>query len=392
MKIWTSIVIASALLATPILAAADEANLSFGGDQYTAGQQAAIETDVARDAFVAGYNVSITAPVEGDGHLAGFSVSTTSPVTQDVYAAGYSVSIGAPVGGDLTAMGNNLVVGSSAAIGGNVRAAGQTVTLDGPINGSAIVTAQTLTLNTSVAGDFSFIGENIAFAPGARVAGKLSIQAPREIAVPAEVAAADRVSFTQLVHPDYVGEAGRTAENVVKGFWPAFWAAAGWLVFLFVLGAALIALLPARIHAMEAASEKRPFRTLGLGILTLASTLGLLLVAVISIIGIVTLPFVFIYIAIACSLAYLAGAYLIGLRIGGAFVSIDSNLKRLGTLALALIAAVLLGAIPVLGWLITLLVTAFGFGAFALVTMVRWSAKDAPRIQTAEGSAIQPAV
>jgi hypothetical protein len=243
-----------------------------------------------------------------------------------------------------------------------------------------------------VAGDFSFIGENIVFAPGARVAGKLSVQAPREIAVPAEVAAADRVTFTQLVYPDYVGEAGRTAENVVKGFWPAFWAAAGWLVFLFVLGAALIALLPARIHAMEAASENRPFRTLGLGILTFASTLGLVLVAVITIIGIVTLPFVFIYIVIACSLAYLAGAYLIALRIGGAFVRIDSNLKRLGTLALALVAAVLLGAIPVLGWLITLLVTAFGFGAFAVVTMARWSAKDAPRIQTAEGSATQPAV
>ncbi len=392
MKIWSSILIASAVIVSPMLALADEANLSFGGDQYTAGQQAGIETDVARDAFIAGYTVSISAPVEGDGHLAGFNVSTTSPVTEDVYAAGYSVTIGAPVGGDVTAMGNSVVVANSSSIAGNARIAGQNVTLDGPISGSAIITAQTLTLNTSVAGDFSFIGENLVFAPGARVAGEVSIQAPRETPVPAEVASADRVTFTQLVNPDYVGEAGRTAENVVKGFWPVFWAAAGWLAFLFVLGAALIALLPARVHAMEVASEKRPFRTLGLGILTFASTLGLVLVAAITIVGLITLPLVFIYIVIACSLAYLAGAYLIALRIGSAFVAIDSNLKRLGTLALALIGAVLLGAIPVLGWLITLLVTMFGFGAFAVVTMVRWSAKDAPRIEVAQAPAGQPAV
>jgi hypothetical protein len=100
MKIWSSILIASAVIVSPMLALADETNLSFGGDQYTAGQQAGIETDVARDAFIAGYTVSISAPVQGDGHLAGFNVSTTSPVTEDVYAAGYSVTIGAPVGGD----------------------------------------------------------------------------------------------------------------------------------------------------------------------------------------------------------------------------------------------------------------------------------------------------
>jgi hypothetical protein len=392
MKIFPCIVMATAFTVAPAMALAIEANLSFGGDQYTAGQQATIEEDVAQDAFIAGYDVSISAPVAGDGHLAGYSISTTSPIGGDAYAAGYSVRIGASVGSDVTAVGNSVVVASGGAVGRNARIAGRTVTLDGPVSGSAIVTAQTLLLNTSIAGDFSFIGENIVFAPGARVAGKFSIQAPKAIPVPAEVAAADRVTFTELVNPDYVGEAGRTAENVVKGFWPAFWAAAGWHVLLFVSGAALIVLLPARVHAMEVASEKRRFRTLGLGLLTLASTLGLVLVAVVTIVGILALPVILIYIAIACSLAYLAGAYLIALRVGGAFVKIDSNLKRLGTLGLALIGAVLLGMIPVLGWLITLLITAFGFGAFAVVTMVRWSATDAPRMRAADTSVAPAAI
>lgn len=394
MKLWSTAIVAGVLLATSP-SVAEEANFTFGGDQYTAGQQAGIETDVARDAFIAGYNVSITAPVGGDAHLAGFNVSTSAPVTGDVYGAGYSVSVGAPVSSDVSLMGNNVIVQARAPVTGNARLVGQTVTIDAPIGGSVLVTAQTLLLNATIAGDLSFTGENVVFAPTAEVTGKVAIQAPKPIDVPATVADANRVTFTELVNPDYVGEAGRTAENVIKGFWPVFWAAVGWLAFLFVLGAALIALAPTRLRAMEAASEKRPFRTFGLGILTFASTLGLVIVAALTIIGLIALPFVLIYIAIACSLAYLTGAYVMALRIAGAFVAVDSNLKRLGVLAAGLVAAALLGMIPVLGWLITLAIDTFGFGVFAVVTMVHWSAKDAERIRRAEqptvGSAGQPA-
>ena len=134
---------------------------------------------------------------------------------------------------------------------------------------------------------------------------------------------------------------------------------------------------------------------MGLGVLTLASTLGLAIVAALTIVGLIALPVVFIYILVACSLAYLTGAYVIALRIGASFVKIDTNLKRLLALALGLVGAVLLGIIPVLGWLITLAIMSFGFGVFALVTMVRWSDKDAQRIRAVErsmvGSADQPA-
>ncbi len=391
MRLLSLAVVTGALLASPLSSVADEANLTFGGDQYTAGQQAGIDAGVARDAFIAGYNVSISAPVAGDAHLAGFNLTTTAPVTGDVYSAGFSVNIGASVGGDLTAMGNTVTVQTAAPVTGNVRLAGQTVTLDSPVSGSALVTAQTLSLNAAITGDLSFIGETIVFAPGALVTGKVNIQAPKEIAVPAQVASADRVTFTQLVSPDYFGEAGRTAENVVKSFWPVFWTAVAWLAFLLVLGAAIIALAPARLRSLEAASQKRPFRTFGLGILAFASTLGLVPLAALTIVGLVTLPFVFIYIVVACSLAFLTGAYLIALRIGSAFVEIDTNLKRLGMLAIGLVGAILLGMIPVLGWLITLAIVIYGFGAFTVVTMVRWSDKDATRIRAAEQAAAVPA-
>lgn len=380
MKSLLFALVAGANLAMPLTAIADEASLAFGGDQYTAGQNSRIEAAVQGDAFIAGYDVAITAAVNGDSHLAGFNVSSGAPVRGDVYAAGFSIGIDAPVGGDLTAMGNSVTVRSDATVAGNARLTGQSVTLAAPVSGSLLISAQTLMLDSVVTGDVLFLGESITFGPAARIDGKVEIRAPQEIAVPVSVASADRVSFTQLINPDYVGEAGRTAENVVKSFWPALWAAATWFLLLLVLGAVLIALLPHRVRGLETASEKRPFRTVGLGVLTFASTLGLVPVAALTVIGLLAIPFILIYIVIACSLAYLAGAYLIGLRIGGAFVRIDTNVKRLATLAVSLVAAVLLGMVPVLGWLITLLILTYGFGAVAVVTMVRWSARDAARL------------
>ena len=352
MKTLAQLLIFGALLGIPA-AQADEAALTFGGDQFNAGQVTSIAAPVQHDAFAMGSDVTLSAPVSGDAHLAGYDVDVEADVSGDIYAAGFSVNVTSAVGGDLTAMGNTVTVRSATAVTGNVRLAGATVVLSTPVGGSALVTAQSLTLDVPVSGDFSFYGENLTFGPGARVDGVLEIRAPKEIAVPASVASADRVRFELLDSPDYVSEAGKTAGTVVGRFWPVFWTIAAWWLLLFLVGAGLIALLPRAVAALQVASEKRPFRNLGLGILTFAAVLGLVPVVAMTIIGILLLPFVLIFAVIACSLAYLAGAFLIGLRIGSAFVTVDTNLKRLGVLAVSLIAAALVGIIPFDGWLIT---------------------------------------
>ncbi|MHB1109992.1 MAG: bactofilin family protein, partial [Devosia sp.] len=293
----------------------------------------------------------------------------------------FSVDITGAVGGDITTAANSITLRSAAPVAGNARLAGATVTIATPVAGSVLVSAQSLILEGAISGDVSFFGETITFAPGAKVDGTLSIQAPKEIAVPASVVSADRVKFTQLVAPDYMSEAGKTAETVVKRFWPQFWIAAFGLLLLFLIGAAMIALTPKAIARMQMVSETRPFRNLGLGVLAFASVLGLVPVVAMTLVGILLLPFVFLFIALACGLAYVAGTYLVGLRISRAFLSIDSNLKRLGVLAVALIVAVLVGMMPFVGWFVTLALLIFGLGTFAVVAMVRWSAKDAAKLQ-----------
>ncbi len=344
---------------------ADDASLSFGGDQYTAGQNAAITAPVARDAFMAGYDVKLRAPVEGDAHLAGFNVSVDADVTGDLYAAGYSVSITGAVGGDLTAGGNTISVATTTPVAGNLRLAAATVTLSSPTTGSALISAQTLTLDAAITGDLNFLGEKLVFGPKAVVTGKVLIHAPAPIEVPASVASADRVSYEKLESPDYMSEAGKTTENVVRGFWPSVWAAAIWWLTLVVVGAAFIAFMPRGVAAMEVVSGKRPLRLMGVGILGFSAVLGLIPVLAMTVVGLLLLPFAVIFAIVACSFAFLTGAYVLGVMLARRFTRVETNLHRLVVLAATLVVTALLGAIPLLGWLITLVILTFGFGVIA---------------------------
>ena len=372
------------LLFLPLAAHAAEARMTVGGDQYAAGQSASIAEAVTHDAFVAGYDVSLKAPVAGDAHLAGFNVYIDAEVTGDLYAIGSSVNVSGTVSGDVTAFGNTVSLRGAQPVPGNVRLAGSSVTLDTPVLGAGLVTAQTLNLNASVGGDFEFFGENVVFGPGASVAGVITIHAPKEIPVPETVASADRVKFVQLEGTDYAAEADKTADHVVRSIWPAVWAAGLWWLLLGVLGVLFIAFGSRMVAALEVVSQKRPFRNIGLGIFGFAAVLGLVPVFALTLVGIFLVPFVLVFVVLACALAYLAGTYLVGARIAAALLPVDTNLKRVGLLAVSIVVAGLLGMIPVLGWLISLLLLVFGFGTIAVVTMVRWSRPDAERLAAAE--------
>lgn len=345
-------------------AEAQEATFSLGGDSYAAGQSSSIGTAVPHDAFVAGFDTNLGGSVGGDAHLAGFNVNADQPVQGDLYAAGFSVTVNRPVGGDVTAVGSNVSIHPGATIAGNARLSGASVTLSAPVTGSALVSAETLNLETTVQGDFEFFGNKIIFGPAAKLGGLVRIHAPAAIDVPASVAAADKVSFEVLETTDYAGQAGKTAEHVVRGVWPAVWAVAIWWLALIVIGALVIALLPRATAALEDRANTRPMRTLGLGLLGFAAALGMVPVAAITILGIILLPFVAVAAFVACVLAYLAGVYLLAVRAGRAFTQIDTTLKRLIALVIGVVLAGLIGMLPFLGWLISLLLLIFGFGIF----------------------------
>jgi hypothetical protein len=156
-----------------------------------------------------------------------------------------------------------------------------------------------------------------------------------------------------------------------------------WWLLLFVVGAACIALAPVLVSKLQIISATRPFRRVGLGILTFAAVVGLVPVAVMTLVGILLVPFVLIFVVAACSLAYLAGVYFIGLRIAQAVTPIETNGRRMAVLALSLVIGGLLTMVPFLGWFVSLVLLAFGFGVMAALTITNWSSADSTRLSGA---------
>lgn len=350
-------------------ASAQNQQFTLGGDRFGAGDQTGIDTPVQGDAFIAGSDVVLSAPVDGSAHMAGFNVNSNAAIGSNFYGAGFTVNITAPVDGNVTAAGRTVALSRAATVGGNVRIAGASVSLAPPVEGAVLVSAETLTLSGTIAGDFSFFGRTIEFAPGARIDGAVDIHAPEAIAVPASVAPADRVSYASLEDSSYVDHAGRTAETIMRGFWPMVAGFAAVLIVLVLIGAILMAFFPRRLENMQLASEAKPLRSFGWGILTFAMLLGLVPLVAMTIVGILVVPFVVLAIVVCLGLAFVLGAYLVGTRVARTFAVIDTNLKRLAVMAASLVAVVVLGLIPFIGWLLSLLVVTFGLGA-AVRTMI----------------------
>jgi cytoskeletal protein CcmA (bactofilin family) len=382
MRLIVCFLTAALLLVPAVAQGAEEASLDFGGDHYGAGQSVDATAPIARDAFLAGSDVTLGASVGGDAHLAGFTVRSAGPVAGDLYAVGFSVTVTGSVGGDVTAAGNSVSLSGAGPIAGNVRAAGQTVTIDAPITGSALLSGATLNLNSQVSGDLTLVAETVSFGAAARVSGKVSIMSSQEIAVPESVASADRVSFTKVSSPDYVSQAGRTADTVVGKFWPAVWGAVISWVVLFVIGLIFIVFMPRVMAALRQATA-RPFRTFGFGILAFAAVLGLLPVVAMTLIGLILVPVVLVFIVVAWALAYLSGVYFVGLRIAATFMPVETTAARAGVLLGSLVVAGLLTMIPIVGWLLMLVLVAFGCGTVALAI---FRPRGGPAIPTAAGT------
>ena len=383
MKTKLPIFLAGLLVLSPVAAFADQQSITFGGDSYVAGQTTSITTPVLRDAFEAGNTVVLSVPVADDAHLAGFDVQSIADVGGNLYAAGFSVSVGGSVKGDVTAMGNTVTLHTTQPVPGNVRAAAASFTLDSGVDGSLLVTAETATINAPVKGDLSFYGRNLVFGANAIVSGQVLVHAPKQIDVPANVASADRVAFTQLTSPEYPTQVGQTAEMVAKGFWATLWAVAIWWILLLVVGAAFIALSPRLVGNLETLSAVRPMRRIGLGLLAFATVVGLVPVAALTVVGLLLVPFVLIFAVIACSLAYVAGVYLIGRAIGARLTPVTTTARKVAVLAVSLVVAGLLTMVPFLGWLISLAIVAYGFGVVAALIMTGWSADDRTRLTSA---------
>ena len=309
---------------------------TVNGSVYAAGSRITVTGTVTRDVVVAGGTIDISGRVGGSVRAAGGTVSVTGPVAEDAILAGGTVTLpqGAGVGRDLILAANSAQV--SGRVSRNVRGSASHLTLDGPVGGyvSGAFNTLTITSRASVSGHVWYWSNQAATVPaGAAIHG-----------------------ITRFV-PTQAG-----AGPVDAGI--------GWLrllVGLFALGLVLTLLVPGFARTAERGASTSPWAPFGVGLTLLVGVpiVSILVIALGAVvggwwIGLLALGLYAAAVAIGFTLSALVLARWGFSRFGAAVP------HPVWALLSGLVVLTLVGAIPFVGWVVSLFAVAYGLGLLAI--------------------------
>jgi len=193
----------------------------------------------------------------------------------------------------------------------------------------------------------------IRFVPGARIGGDLTYYTTRQVDVPAAVI--DRARVHANVNPG-----PSLAEIVITVV----------MVLAIVLGTLLLLALilalafPRALQRTRRVMSAHPWRNLLFGVLMMGALFGSVAVLAMSLIGIPLIPLVLIVIPFALIAGYLTTAHAIGSKLLRRAQDANGGLATFGATLLGLLVLLVLGIIPVVGWIIGVLAVIAGLGAW----------------------------
>jgi hypothetical protein len=327
-------------------------------------------TRLGDDVIMAGSMVYLAErdSVPGDGILTGRVVEFHSAIGGDYLGAGGMQTIGGRVHGSVRAVGGEVHV--TGVIDRNATIAGGSVTLDstaditrnayviggnvwlhGTVRGSLLASGGNVTLDGAVGRDVEVSGGSLTVGPHAVITGNLRYHVP---AGKVHIDSAARISGTV------------TAIPVSKGWGLNRWL---WMLGFLVAGGVVVALLPGFTTEAAEIIPQSPFRSalVGLGWFILVPVA--VIIAAITVIG---LPLALVTAVLYGALVYLSsvpfalwvGRRLVGARTGAGLQGALLNFLIGGFLLL------IVGIIPFVGPIVTLIAACVGLGAIMLRALV----------------------
>jgi hypothetical protein len=271
-----------------------------------------------------------------------------------IFGRDCTLASGQVIPGDLVVFGGNVTIESGATIGEDMVVFGGNVVMDGTLDGDAFILGGNIELGATaiVNGDVFSPGGNITRDPGAQILG-------------------NQVSD--------VGPFFNDGFHFGWGSW-AFGSVV-WMIFqaLAMSAVAVLIALFAPDHLRRTAGEVivRPLESGGLGCLTMALFIPVVVISVLTIIG----PFIIAFVVVAAlALGWVALGYELGRRMSRAFNQDWTIVLEawVGTLSLGVIVS-LIGIVPCIGWIAPIILGAVGLGA-VLLSRFGTMGKPAPEI------------
>lgn len=306
-------------------------------DYFAANETVQVLGTINGDVYVAGGKIIINGVVNGDVIAAGGVVTIGGLVTQDVRVAGGTVQIVGTVTKNVTAAAGTVLVSPEARVGGNMLIFGGNTELDGTINGNVNAFAQNLTItNSTIHGNVDYWSDREALVSG-------------DAAVNGEIKRHETNTQTRQwkENANAAGRGAHTASAVVSFF------------TTLIVGLLLIKLFPKYIKRSKEILDKELPKAFLRGSIAMFVIPLVLILLMITIVGIPlaligALVFV-IYLYVGRIFALVAiGSYILR--------KMKTNESLSMSFLLGLIVYFFLGFIPVIGGILTFIVTLVGLG------------------------------
>jgi len=325
-------------------------------DVYAGGGLVTVDEDVNGDLLIGGGSITINANVNGDLFVAGGQITVNGDVSDDVRAAGGTININGNVGDDVIATSGQLNISSNSLIGGSLILGNGMANVLGSINEDVLGGGGKLVLGGTIYGDVNVeIQDSVTLTSDARINGNLIYTSLREAELTEDQVAGFIEYNKTVVEDDY----GTQIENMFSRF-HLVWQLIKYLSLL-LIGLILAFLAPRALLDASKVSKEKPWRSLGLGFVIAICSIAAMIVLAVTIVG-------------APLAGILLGIFLISWYVASVFAAMFigylllkpkkyTNWNLLGMIALGGFILIVIGLVPIVGWLLCFLVTMLSFGA-----------------------------
>jgi hypothetical protein len=329
-------------------------------DFYAAGGILTLSSNVNGDLVAAGGKIAIESRISQDLTLAGGEVIMSGEVGDDARLAGGNVTIATTIKDDLLVGGGNITLTDSGFVGGDLIIAGGNIVINGVINGSIRGGGGNIYINNVVRGDVELLGiENVKFGPNGKVLGDFRYKSPSISKHVTPKTVQGEVKYTPSRPPIDLKDVGTTFKKIIA-----------WIFGIKILALLFVGLFFVWIcrfymtRSAETAFEN-PLKSLGLGLLVLIITPIAAIIALVTLIGCPLAYILMLMWLLVLFFGKLTAISIIGMKI----VRIKDKsgfLKVYGAFALGVLIYVIIGLIPIIGWVLKLLLIVIGIGALTM--------------------------
>ncbi|MFO0702928.1 MAG: polymer-forming cytoskeletal protein [Candidatus Andersenbacteria bacterium] len=347
------------------------------GNAYVAGGQVVVNGVTDRDLVAAGGSVLVSAPVGGDVLVGGGNVTITGAVAGDVRAAAGNLTIGSNVAGDVLALAGTVTIAQGATVSGDVVVASGVLVLDGNVRGNVVVNAGNVAVAGTISGDTTIHAETLQL--GGELKRNATLVASSDLRVTPGLKLAGNVRYlTHRGHVDFgPGLAGHATFDESLAAGGATPDVRGLLMF--IVGFLLLGLIwNALLILVFVLWLRRPFqraaehlavnfwKDFGIGLLILIATPVAAVVLMVTVIGLPLGGLLMVAYVVALLLSKALPAIVAARWLERRSKQHWSTAKIFWVSVGIMVALQLVGLIPFIGWVPSLLLIPATYGALAV--------------------------